>query len=692
MKRQTVTYSPSLTITLTHDCPWHCRYCGFRSDSDGLISDQNIESKLEQAVRLGVREVLLISGERPNTLPHIRRELRRRGYTDFIDFACSVAERAVAAGLLPHGNYGAMGRKDFERCRTSHVSMGVMLENIEDAPETAPEKRALSRLSTIRNAGEAKVPFTSGILIGLGESRESRFRSLDTLAALHDEFGHLQEIIIQNFIPNEGSALRLSPNAPDLVDYQELIRYWKEICPEVSVQVPPNVNPYWEILLPELTDIGGISPERDEVNPQSPWQELDAYRSRARAHGVELRERLAVYNHFLTSEWVDESLLAMVEDSGWEMPVPEPVLLLPEFSCIAAARNVQMEDFWTDSTEDLIMRADELRQRRFGKRVTYVTNRNANFTNVCNVGCSFCGFARKASDSDAYTHPAEAIAEKLLGTPGITEVCLQGGIHPRLGFEYYLELLRTIRETLPQIHIHAFSPMEIHAMHRSSGKPYGEVLEALRDAGLDTIPGTAAEILVDEVRRQISGNKLSSAQWETIIRTAHGLGLKSTATIMYGHVETWDHIRTHFEILKQIQLDTGGFTELVPLSFIPYQNRLGSKICLDGFEAHGQQSRMRAMRLYPLARVFFDELIPHLQTSWVKLGVAGAVESLRWGCDDFGGTLFEESITRESGGCHGEVMLPETIREVVERHGFECRERTTLYHVSASKTLTGCGT
>jgi len=627
---------------------------------------------------MGVREILLISGERPDRLPHIRQELNARGHGDFIDFAYAVAQRAVDAGLLPHGNYGAMSQQDFERCRSTHISMGVMLENVADDREVVPEKRAEVRLQTIRNAGAAQVPFTSGILIGVGESRESRFRSLDVLAECHHEFGHLQEIIIQNFIPNEDSSMQLSPNAPDLVDYQELIRYWKELCPEVSVQVPPNLNPYWEILLPELDDIGGISPERDEVNPQSPWQELGKYRSRARAHGVELRERLAVYDRFLNQEWVGAALLGVVEASGWELPGPEPTL--PDISCIAAVDHAPGSAFWQDSTEDLIIAANELRQRRFDKRVTYVVNRNANFTNICNIGCTFCGFARKASDPDAYLHTPEAIAEKLLQTPGITEVCIQGGIHPGLGFEYYLDLVRSIRETMPHIHIHAFSPMEIHAMQQDTGRSYRDVLLALKEVGLDTIPGTAAEILVDEVRQEISGNKLTAAQWETIIRTAHGIGVPSTATIMYGHVETWDHIWTHFEILKRIQQDTGGVTELVPHSFIPYQNRLGAKICQDGFAVFERRSRERAMRLYPLARLTFDDLIPHLQTSWIKLGVEGAVESLGWGCDDFGGTLFEESITRESGGCHGEVMLPQEIEQVVGSAGYQLVERTTLYH------------
>lgn len=645
-----------------------------------MISEAQITQKISDAVDYGVKEVLLISGERPDRLPHIRRELSERGFTDFIDFATSVANRVVDAGLFPHGNYGAMSQQDLERCRSSHVSMGVMLENIEDDVEVAPEKRAAVRLETIRNAGRVKVPFTSGILIGVGESRESRFRSLDALAEAHREFGQLQEIIIQNFVPNRGSALQLSPNTPDLLDYQELIRYWKTVCPEVAIQVPPNLNPYWEVLLPELTDIGGISPERDEVNPQSPWRLLESYRNRARMHGVGLQERLAVYDRFITQAWLDPKMFEAIRKSGWR--VEADPYEISELCCAASPALGASEGIWSCSTQELLIEADRLRRNRFGNEVTYVVNRNANFTNICTVGCSFCGFARKRSDVDAYTHDPEFIVHQLLHTPEITEVCLQGGIHPGMEPKDYIDLIRVIRNVLPEIHIHAFSPMEIHAMHRSSGQSYRELLLRLKDAGLDTIPGTAAEILVDEVRREISGNKLTSGQWETIIRTAHRLGIRSTATIMYGHVENWQHIRSHFEILKQIQLDTGGFTELVPLSFIPYQNRLGAMVCPDGFAEFEKRSRQRAMRLYPLARLMFDELIPHLQTSWVKLGVKGAVESLGWGCDDFGGTLFEESITRESGGCHGEVLLPAEIEAAVSEAGYQAHERTTLYQKS----------
>ncbi|NJK91623.1 MAG: 5-amino-6-(D-ribitylamino)uracil--L-tyrosine 4-hydroxyphenyl transferase CofH [Blastochloris sp.] len=342
-------------------------------------------------------------------------------------------------------------------------------------------------------------------------------------------------------------------------------------------------------------------------------------------------------------------------------------------------------NLWDAPTSELQEAARELNSRLHSGVVTYVVNRNANFTNICNVGCTFCGFQRKASDSDAYIHTPGQIVQRLEQTPWITEVCLQGGIHPGLSFDYYLDLVRQIKLRFPEIHIHAFSPMEIEAMHQSSKLSHRSILIQLQEAGLDSIPGTAAEILVDEVRRRVSGNKLSSQTWEDIIRCAHGLGIPSTCTVMYGHIETWDHIRQHFERLKNIQSDTGGFTELVPLAFIPYKNRLGKVLGtaeknqpLD-FQQFEARSLHIAERLYPLARLYFDSLIPNLQTSWVKLGLQLASQSLHWGCNDFGGTLYEESITRESGGQHGECLTPQQIEQAILSAGFQPLQRHTLY-------------
>ena len=352
-----------------------------------------------------------------------------------------------------------------------------------------------------------------------------------------------------------------------------------------------------------------------------------------------------------------------------------------------------MQDLWQCPTSELLPEARSLNRRLHGDIVSYVINRNCNFTNICNVGCTFCGFQRRAGDADAYTLTAEQVVERIRLTPWVGEVCLQGGIHPSLDFDYYLGLVRTIKEAFPTLHLHAFSPMEIEHLHRRSGRDYVDLLAELRDAGLGSIPGTAAEILVDEVRHQISGNKLSSDTWEQIIRTAHRTGLKSTATIMYGHVETWEHIRAHFERLHRIQEDTGGFTELVPLAFIPYRNRLGRHLAdpVTGagmaFDDFSVRSLERARRLYPLARIYFGTLIPNLQTSWVKLGVALAAESLGWGCNDFGGTLYEESITRESGGPHGECLTPGDIEEAIRSAGKTPVVRSTLYTLKPAKPL-----
>ena len=330
--------------------------------------------------------------------------------------------------------------------------------------------------------------------------------------------------------------------------------------------------------------------------------------------------------------------------------------------------------------EDLRAEAARLCHRRHRDVVTYVVNRNANFTNICTVGCAFCGFQRRAQDPEAYRHSPVAIIERLRHTPAITEVCLQGGIDPAWTLDHALDLLRQIKHALPHLHIHAFSPMELAHLRHQSLLPIEEILRRLRGEGLGSIPGTAAEILVDGVRKQVSGNKLRTAEWIEIIRTAHRLGIRSTATIMVGHVETWDDIRTHLQIIAEIQQDTGGFTEFIPLAFVPYQNRLGRRLVPDGdFRRFESALRSRLERLYPLARVVFDSLIPNLQTSWVKLGPELAAQTLHWGCNDFGGTLYEESITRSSGGTHGECLEPERIEAWIRSAGFIPQQRTTLY-------------
>ncbi|MEO0454290.1 MAG: 5-amino-6-(D-ribitylamino)uracil--L-tyrosine 4-hydroxyphenyl transferase CofH [Verrucomicrobiota bacterium] len=342
-----------------------------------------------------------------------------------------------------------------------------------------------------------------------------------------------------------------------------------------------------------------------------------------------------------------------------------------------------MRDFWQEPVLELQAEADALNHELNGDRVSYVINRNVNFTNVCTVGCKFCGFGVASTDSRAYFLEAADVVAKVAQTPWVTEVCLQGGIPRQLTFEYYLQLVEAIHAAFPEIHIHAFSPMEIFHMHQVSGQGYEDILRQLKDRGLSSIPGTAAEILVDEVREVVSGNKLTSDQWEAIVRTAHRAGIPSTATMMFGHIETEKHIELHLERLRNIQLDTGGFTEFVPLAFIPYDNRLGRQLARSNddmtFTKLDERTMNLAERIYPMSRLYFQEWIPNLQTSWVKLGRETAVESLAWGCNDFGGTLYEESITKSSGGAHGEVLHPEEITELVAQTGKTAIQRNTLY-------------
>jgi 7,8-didemethyl-8-hydroxy-5-deazariboflavin synthase CofH subunit len=350
-----------------------------------------------------------------------------------------------------------------------------------------------------------------------------------------------------------------------------------------------------------------------------------------------------------------------------------------------------MSDWLTLSTKELHAEARRLNRDLHGDRVTYVVNRNINFTNVCSVGCTFCGFARSSREEVAYNYTPRQVVKRLARTSWVSEVCIQGGIPRGFGFENYLDIVRAVKGAFPDIHIHAFSPMEIHHMHRESGRSYRDILLELQNVGLGSIPGTAAEILVDRVRREVSGNKLTSSQWEEIVRTAHGIGLPSTATIMFGHVESWDDIFEHLDRIRNIQLDTGGFTEFVPLAFIPYRNRLGQRLAREyrdpDFRRLERMTREKAERLYPICRLFFGQLIPNLQTSWVKLGLAQAIESLEWGCNDFGGTLYEESITRASGGPHGECLEPGIIEESLRRAGKTPARRTTLYHYAESYSL-----
>ena len=670
------------------------------------MPEARFEELLATARKGGATEILFLAGEVSDAMPHLRAALKARGFDDFVAHVRWACERALEAGFLPHTNIGAMSPRDFERLAEVNASMGLMLENIDDAfnRTVAPQKSAQGRLRTIEAAGRARVPYTSGILIGLGESRESRLRSLDALAALHARHGHLQEIILQNFIPNEGSRLGSVPEAPALEDYVELIEHWRRVAPGVAIQIPPNINPHWEALLPWTDDLGGISTDGDWVNPLNPWDPPERYAAACRRHGMELRHRWPVYDAYVDQGWLSPRVAAVIRarDGGTRPGPSDPGpatadVRRPHLPADPLTRALRGESLSVEETlrwvqadgsahHEIRDAADVLNRRLHGEVVTYVVNRNANFTNVCTTHCSFCGFYRPPGHPEAYTRSVGAVVERVLQTPWVTEVCLQGGIHPDLGLDYYEELLRALKRALPGVHLHAYSPMEIHSLCLKSGLEPRAVLERLREAGLGSVPGTAAEILDDAMRDQLSPDKLRAAEWEAIIEAAHQTGLRSTATVLFGHRESWEDLIRHLDRIRSLQRRTGGFTEFVPLAFVPYRNRLGGALAREAGvspEALAAAGAERVERLYPLARLFFGEEIPNLQTSWVKLGPERAAAMLRSGCNDFGGTLYEESITRESGGRFGECMTPVEIETAIRSVGRIPRQRTTLYGVPA---------
>lgn len=689
-----ITFSPSLTIPLTHDCPWHCAYCGYRSDRSGLIAPAEFDRLLALARERRVTEVLFLSGEVPDTLPHLREELDQRGHASFIAFTRWACEIVLEAGMLPHTNIGALSQAQFETLAPVNASMGLMLENIDDAfnRTVAPQKSAAGRLRAIEAAGRARVPFTSGILVGLGESHASRLLSLDALAEVHARHGHLQEIILQNYVPNARSSLRPAPPAAGLDDLIHLIQHWRAVAPGVPIQVPPNIQAHWEELLPLVDDLGGISAEGDLVNFEHRWEPPARYAAACARRGLQLRHRWAVYDEFIRRGWVSQRVRDVIQRHESEADVAhagpgrrrasDPLTRAARGGGLSVGEAVALAEAGGEACEEAAMAADELNRSLHGDVVTFVVNRNANFTNVCTTNCSFCGFYRPPGHPEAYTRSIQAVVERVMQTPWVTEVCIQGGIHPDLGLDYYVGLVRALREALPGVHVHGYSPMEIHALHEKSGKPYAAILAELRDAGLGSIPGTAAEILDDAVRGRISPGKLRADAWVEIVRTAHEAGLRSTATVMFGHEETWPQVFGHMERLRRLQRQTGGFTEFIPLAFIPHRNRLGSELA----RARGVSTQELAVegadkvrRLYPLARLFLGMDLPNLQTSWVKLGVTEAARMLGRGCNDFGGTLYEESITRGSGGEHGECLTPAEIRRAIESAGKVPRQRNTLY-------------
>ena len=727
--RRRVTFSRNVTLSLSRSCVSHCKYCAFATHRPHLHEPDEVERLIDRAARRGVKELLVLTGDDPASVPGVGERLAALGFEDFVAYVVWSCERALERGLLPHTNLGALGGEDLARLRHVTASQGLMLESMRDdlvAHQASPTKDPALRLETIRAAGELRIPFTSGILVGIGETEADRVEALEALAAVHAEHGHLQEVILQNYVPHRRyygeepadiateaaeaywrSGLRDGPDVPappwsspvTIEDMRALVQTARELLPGVGVQVPPNLADWWpDLVAAGATDLGGLSANGDHISPEHPFPSPHQVRKRLAKDGVALTERLCVYPQYIDPAWVDQGVLDVVKTKYWSF-IPRrgsgrtepPRPLRPDLVARATVRarngawlepdelTAMFAETRPEAIEDMRQAADDLRAEVAGDKVTFVVNRNINVSNVCIVGCAFCGFGQGKRSPDAYQHDREEFVRRVVEAVdyGATEICMQSGIHPDWSLEDYLFWLRLIKDTAPDIHVHAYSPMEIAHMCDISGRPPDEVFARLRDAGLDSTPGTAAEVLHDGVRERISPNKLPVARWVEIIEASHRSGLRSTSTVMFGHIEEPWELAEHMRVVRALQERTGGITEFVPLSFIPFHTLLGRT---HGVEEISREENLKHTAVFRLA---LGRSIRNVQASWVKMGLEVATEALRWGVNDLGGTLMEESISRLAGSYHGVRLDPPQLIGAAHAAGRPAAERTTLYDIRA---------
>lgn len=727
---QTISYSRKIFIPLTQLCRDVCHYCTFahppRRGQRAFLTPEQILDIARAGQSAGCREALFTLGDKPELRYRVARdELKELGYATTLDYLAAMAELVFKeTGLLPHLNPGVMGAEDIAKLRTVSVSQGIMLESI--SPRLAekgrphygsPDKKPSVRLETIRLAGEAAVPFTSGILIGIGETRRERIESLLALRELHQQYGHIQEIIIQNFRAKTGTKM-VNAEEPELDDHLWTIAVARLILGgEMHIQAPPNLRPgaLQPLIDAGIDDWGGVSPVTpDHVNPEAPWPELELLARETATAGKVLVQRLAIYPDYLQQpeRWLTEELRTpvrrLVDIDGFAREddwVPGALEIPPQLSlalqatqsgsltailqralngerldetAIVSLFQARGADFTT-----VCQTADQLRREVCGNIVSYTVNRNINYTNICYFRCQFCAFSKGKMSENLRGRPydldhaeiarrsAEAWAR------GATEVCMQGGIHPEYTGQTYIDICRTVKAVAPEMHIHAFSPLEIWQGAETLGISLEEFLCELKAAGLSTLPGTAAEILDDEVRRIICPDKINTEQWLQVMETAHRVGLRSTATIMYGHVDKPIHWARHLLRIRDLQARTGGFTEFVPLPFVPME----APIYLKGKARRGPTFR-EAVLIHAVARLVLHPHIANIQTSWVKMGPDGVKVCLNAGANDLGGTLMNETITRSAGASHGQEMAPQQMEGLILSLDREPLQRTTLYQAS----------
>jgi FO synthase len=732
-----VSYSRKVFIPLTKLCRNNCGYCTFAEQPEvgvpAYMTPDEVLTIARAGAAAGCKEALFTLGDKPELrYPAARLALQELGYASTLDYVAAMATLVLKeTGLLPHLNPGVMSREDMQRLRPVSVSMGLMLESSaarlckRGGPHHAsPDKVPKARLEMLAAAGTLAIPFTSGILIGIGETRRERIEALLALRELNDKFGHLQEIIIQNFRAKPDTAMA-SATEPDLREHLWTIAVARLIFGSaMTLQAPPNLRSgeLGDLLRAGINDWGGVSPlTPDHVNPEAPWPHIAELSRETAAHGRHLVERLALAPTYARKPqpWVDAALLTPLlrasdalgraradvwhpgtglpppaSASDWLQPPrqrssPELRRLLQRASGGERLAEPEIVKLFAAEGNDfhaLLAGANELRADSVGAAVSYVVNCNINYTNICLHRCGFCAFA-KGRNSEALRGPAYLMSPDDVATRaveawqrGAREVCLQGGIHPHFTGQTYLDILTAVKMAVPDMHVHAFSPLEVWTGAKTLGLPLADFLTELKDAGLGSLPGTAAEILDDEVRAIVCADKLSTRQWLEVMATAHAVGLKSTATIMFGHVDHPVHWARHLLHVRDLQEESGGFTEFVPLPFVHMESPLWRK----GLARSGPTLR-EVLAMHAVARLVLHPLIRNIQTSWPKLSPAGALLCLQAGANDIGGTLMYESITRAAGGINGQEITPANFAEMAASIGRAVWQRTTLYQRTAPR-------
>jgi FO synthase len=716
-----VTYSPKVFIPLTHLCRDKCGYCTFAQPPARVmaayLSPDEVLGIARAGAAAGCHEALFTLGERPELrYPAAAEWLAANGYDSTVGYLGDMCRLVLdETGLLPHANAGALSSDELSLLRPVSASQGMMLESLNPglaAHRGSPDKVPARRLATLEAAGELAIPFTTGILVGFGESRQDRLDALEAIVASHRRHGHVQEVIVQNFLPKPGTSMHEAPPCPPEEFLWSIAVARLVLPPEIHLQAPPNLSDDFAGLLDAgIDDWGGVSPVTpDHVNPERPWPAVERLAAATASRGHALAPRLTIYPEFVADpeRWIDAGLRTAVltrsdaeglgRDTAWfaggELSPPQILTSPPRaggavgevLAGVLAGEEVGEDEIVTlfsargvevSAVADV---ADDLRRRAVGDVVTWVATRNINYTNVCTFKCRFCAFSKGPLSLNLRGNPYLLTLEDIQGrvleaeAAGATEVCLQGGIHPDFDGDYYIDVARAVHDVAPGIHIHGFTALEVTEGAKRLGEPLADYLRRLMDAGLKTLPGTAAEILDDEVRAVLCADKVDTEEWLDAHRTAHSVGLRSNITIMFGSIEQPVHWARHLLRTRALQKETGGFTEFVPLPFV----HMATPMFLQGRSRRGPTFR-EALLMHAVARIAYTGWVDNIQVSWVKMGPEGVRQALRAGVNDLGGTLMNENISRAAGATHGQGMTEDGFRQMVAPLGRPLEQRTTLY-------------